>query len=197
MVANLETGQKVSLQKDNEELSKLIIGLGWDQIKTKKKGLFAFLLETPIDCDASVFMLQDDKLHSKKDIVCFKRLCHYSNSVLHTGDNLTGAGDGDDEQIIISLDGIPESYNRGIFVVNIYRAQQRKQHFGMIHNAFIRIVDATTNIEMYRYNLTEDYTNMTAMIFGEIHREDNGWKFNAIGKGTYDLGIDEIAKRYI
>ncbi|OON97083.1 MAG: hypothetical protein ATN32_05895 [Candidatus Epulonipiscium fishelsonii] len=98
---------------------------------------------------------------------------------------------------MLSLNDIPEIYNRIVFVINIYQAQQRKQHFGMIQNAFIRIVDAKNNTEMYRYNLTDDYTNMTAMIFGEIYRHDGEWKFNAIGQGTNDLGLNELVKRYV
>ncbi|ONI38651.1 stress protein [Candidatus Epulonipiscium fishelsonii] len=197
MAVNLTKGQKVSLQKGNEGLSKLLIGLGWDQAKSKKKSLFGGLkAEAQIDCDGSVLMLQDDKLKNQDDIIYFGNLRHSTQSIIHNGDNLTGAGDGDDEQIMLSLNDIPAAYNRIVFVVNIYQAQQRKQHFGMIQNAFIRIVDARNNTEMYRYNLTEDYTNMTAMIFGEIYRNNGEWKFNAIGQGTNDAGLNELVKRY-
>ena len=113
------------------------------------------------------------------------------------GDNLTGAGDGDDEQIVIDLAKVPAQYDRIVLVVNIYQAVQRRQNFGMIRNAFIRIVDGRTNQEMCRYDLSEDYTGMTAMIFGEVYRHDGEWKFNAIGQGTTDPGLGELARRYM
>ncbi len=113
------------------------------------------------------------------------------------GDNLTGAGEGDDEQIIVDLEGIPAEYDKIVLVVNIYQAVQRQQHFGMIQNAFIRLVDGKTNKEICKYNLTEDYSNMTAMIFGEVYRHNGEWKVNAIGQGTTDPGLGELANRYI
>ena len=113
------------------------------------------------------------------------------------GDNLTGAGDGDDEQIVIDLARVPAEYDRIVLVVNIYQAVQRRQHFGMIQNAFIRIVDASTNQELCKYNLNENYTNMTAMIFGEVYRHNGEWKFNAIGQATTDPGLGELIGRYV
>lgn len=113
------------------------------------------------------------------------------------GDNLTGAGEGDDEQIIVELARVPAEYDRIVIVVNIYQAVQRKQHFGMIKNAFIRLVDARNNMELCRYNLTEDYSGMTAMVFGEVYRHNGEWKFNAIGQGTNDNSVGELANRYI
>lgn len=113
------------------------------------------------------------------------------------GDNLTGAGDGDDEQIIVDLASVPQEYDKIVVVVNIYQAVQRKQHFGMIQNAFIRIVDARNNTELCKYNLSEDYSNMTAMIFGEIYRNNGEWKFNAVGQATADPGLGELANRFI
>ena len=113
------------------------------------------------------------------------------------GDNLTGAGDGDDEQIVIDLAHVPAEYDRIVLVVNIYQAVQRRQNFGMIENAFIRIVDARSNQELCKYNLTENYTGMTAMIFGEVYRHNGEWKFNAIGQGTTDPGLGELVSRYM
>lgn len=113
------------------------------------------------------------------------------------GDNLTGAGDGDDEQIIVDLAAVPQQYDKIVVVVNIYQAVQRKQHFGMIQNAFIRIVDARNNTELCKYNLSEDYSNMTAMIFGEIYRHNGEWKFNAVGQATTDPGLGELVNRFI
>lgn len=196
MSISLQKGQKVSLSKDNAGLSSVMVGLGWDEAQKAKGGLFA-PKPKPIDCDASALLLQNGHLLGKSDIIYFGNLRHFSGTVQHMGDNLTGAGDGDDEQILIDLANVPSEYDRIVMVVNIYQAVQRKQHFGMIKNAFIRIVDAKTNKEMLRYNLTEDYSGMTAMIFGEIYRHNGEWKFNAIGQGTNDPGLGELANRYI
>ena len=122
---------------------------------------------------------------------------HYTGTVQHMGDNLTGAGEGDDEQVVVDLSRVPAEYDRIVLVVNIYQAVQRRQHFGMIQNAFIRIVDARNNQEMCRYNLSENYDNMTAMIFGEVYRNNGEWKFNAIGQATTDPGLVELARRYM
>lgn len=195
MSVSLKKGQKVSLTKDNAGLSTVLVGLGWDEVQQPKR-LFAPKPQA-IDCDASVFVLKDGKLVNKEDIVYFGNLSHKSGTIRHMGDNLTGAGDGDDEQILIDLAKIPQEYDRLVFVVNIYQAVQRKQHFGLIQNAFIRLVDGRNNNEMCKYDLTEDYSGMTAMIFGEVYRRDGEWKFNAIGQGTNDPGISELSKRYI
>ena len=112
------------------------------------------------------------------------------------GDNLTGDGNGDDEQILIDLSKVPEIYDKIVFVANIYECLSRKQHFGMIENAFIRIVDVDTHTELCRYNLSENYDTMTAMIFGEVYRKDGEWKFNAIGQATKDLDIKALSKRF-
>ena len=196
MSVSLQKGQKVSLSKDNAGLSKVMIGLGWDEVQQKKKGFFSAKAQD-IDCDASAFLLIDGKLRDKKDIVYFGNLRHPSGTVQHMGDNLTGAGEGDDEQILVDLAQVPSEYDRIVVVVNIYQAVQRKQHFGLIQNAFIRLVDGRNNTEMCRYNLTDDYSGMTAMIFGEVYRHNGEWKFNAIGQGTTDPGIGELANRYL
>jgi stress response protein SCP2 len=195
MSISLQKGQKVNLSKENAGLSKVMVGLGWDEV-SQKRGLFAPKPQA-IDCDASAIMLKNGRLAGKDDLVYFGNLRHKSGSVQHMGDNLTGAGEGDDEQILVELTSVPLEYDRIIIVVNIYQAYQRKQHFGLIQNAFIRLVDAKTNVEMCRYNLSDDYSNMTAMIFGEIYRHNGEWKFNAIGQGTTDPGLGELANRYI
>ncbi len=146
---------------------------------------------------ASALMLRSGKLCANEDIIYFGNLKHPTGTVQHMGDNLTGAGDGDDEQIIIDLAAVPQVYDKIVVVVNIYQAVQRKQHFGMIKNAFIRIVDARNNTELCKYDLSEDYSNMTAMIFGEIYRHNGEWKFNAMGQGTTDPGLGELANRFI
>ena len=195
MSISLQKGQKVSLSKDNAGLSKVVIGLGWDEVQ-KKRGLFAPKPQ-PIDCDASALVLKNGKLAAKEDIVFFGNLRHKTGTIQHMGDNLTGAGDGDDEQIVVDLAHIPAEYDRIVLVVNIYQAVQRQQHFGQIQNAFIRLVDARNNQEMCRYNLTDDYSGMTAMIFGEVYRHNGEWKFNAIGQGTNDPGLGELVNRYV
>ena len=196
MSVSLQKGQKVSLSKDNAGLSKVMIGLGWDEVQQKKKGFFSAKPQD-IDCDASAFLLIDGKLRDKKDIVYFGNLRHPSGTVQHMGDNLTGAGEGDDEQILVDLAQVPSEYDRIVVVVNIYQAVQRKQHFGLIQNAFIRLVDARNNTEMCKYDLTENYSGMTAMIFGEVYRYNGEWKFNAIGQGTNDPGLGELTRRFI
>ena len=196
MSVSLQKGQKVSLSKDNAGLSKVLIGLGWDEAKRSKGGFFAPKPQ-PIDCDASVLMLPGGKLRDKSDIVYFGNLSHKTGTVQHMGDNLTGAGEGDDEQIIVDLSKIPAEYDRIVLVVNIYEAMKRNQHFGMIQNAFIRLVDGRNNNEMCKYNLTDDYSGMTAVIFGEVYRHNGEWKFNAIGQGTNDPGLGQLANRYV
>lgn len=195
MSVSLQKGQKVSLSKDNAGLSKVIIGLGWDEVE-RKKGFFAPKPQ-PIDCDATAFLLQNGKLANKDDVVYFGNLRHKSGTVQHMGDNLTGAGDGDDEQIIVDLARIPAQYDRIVIIVNIYQARQRQQHFGLIRNAFIRLVDGRNNREMCKYNLTDDYSGRTAMIFGEVYRYNGEWKFNAIGQGTDDNSIGDVVNRYV
>lgn len=194
MSISLQKGQKVSLSKDNAGLGKVIIGLGWDEVQ-QKRGFFA-PKPAPIDCDASAILLQNGHLMYKEDIVYFGNLKHPTGTVQHMGDNLTGAGDGDDEQIIVDLSRIPEQYDKIVLVVNIYQAVQRGQHFGLIQNAFIRLVDARNNSEMCKYNLTENYSGMTAMIFGEVYRHNGEWKFTAIGQGTTDPGLGELINRF-
>ncbi len=196
MAISLQKGQKVSLSKENKNLSVVVIGLGWDEAPRQKKGFFAPKPQ-PIDCDASALLLKNGKLISKDDIVFFGNLQHKSGTIKHMGDNLTGAGEGDDEQIVVDLSSVPNDYDKIVIVVNIYEAFKRNQNFGMIQNAFIRIVDGKTNQEMCKYNLTEDYSGMTAMIFGEVYRHNGEWKFNAIGQGTTDASLGELANRYI
>lgn len=196
MAVSLQKGQKVSLSKDNAGLDRVIVGLGWDEAP-RPRGLFS-MKSASIDCDASALVLQNGKLvGGTKDIVYFGNLEHKSRAIRHMGDNLTGAGEGDDEQIVVDLQKVPAEYDRIVLVVNIYDAVKRKQHFGMIRNAFIRLVDARNNQEMCRYNLSESYDNMTAMIFGEIYRHGGEWKFSAVGQATQDPGLGDLAKRYM
>ena len=198
MGVSLQKGQKVSLKKsDGKKLSKLMVGLGWDAAE-QKKGFFGRLFGSSdsIDCDASVFVCQGGKFVDKDDLVYFGNLKHRSDAIKHMGDNLTGEGEGDDEQIFIDLDELPSRYDKLIFVVNIYQAVERKQHFGMIKNAYIRIIDPDTREELCRFNLSEDYTDMLSMIAGEVYKRGDEWKFNAIGSGTTDASLSELSKRF-
>ncbi|HJA70980.1 MAG TPA: TerD family protein [Candidatus Lachnoclostridium stercoravium] len=196
MSVKLQKGQKVSLSKDNAGLSRIIVGLGWDEVQQQSRGFFAPKPQ-PIDCDAFALLLQNGKLLDTRDVVYFGNLTHMSGAVKHMGDNLTGAGDGDDEQIMIDLNAVPAQYDRIVLAVNIYQAHKKNQHFGMIQNAFIRLVDARNNNEMCIYNLTENYSGQTAMLFGEVYRHNGEWKFNAVGQGTTDGSIGDFAKRYM
>jgi stress response protein SCP2 len=206
MSINLQKGQRIDLTKGNAGLNKILVGLGWDPVQSNTSssggGFFKSLFgggskaAPDIDCDASVLMLKNDKISSKSDIIYFGNLKSSNGSVKHTGDNLTGDGDGDDEQIIVELKSIPSDYNRLVFVVNIYDARNRNQHFGMIQNAFIRIVNASTNEELLKYNLTDNYANQTALITGELYREDHEWKFAAIGTGSQAPSLSELVKTF-
>lgn len=195
MSVKLQKGQKVSLSKDHAGLSRIVVGLGWDEVP-RSRGFFAPKPQD-IDCDAFALLLINGKITSNQDIVYFGNLTHKSRSVKHMGDNLTGAGDGDDEQIVIDLNAVPAQYDRIVLAANIYKAYDRRQHFGMIQNAFIRLVDARNNNEMCIYNLTENYSGQTAMLFGEVYRYNGEWKFNALGQGTTDGSIGDFAKRYL
>lgn len=198
MSVSLKKGSTINLSKEVEGLSNILLGLGWDVATSSKKGLFSFTKSTPnIDCDASAFMLNaDGKLPNSKSIVYFGNLMSNCKSIIHTGDNLTGEGEGDDEQLLVYLDKVPSNINEIILTVNIYSAQSRQQHFGMIENAFIRIVDKDTNKELAKFNLTEDYSGKTAMIFGSLKRVNSQWEFKAIGEGTTDGSLTQLAKRY-
>ena len=193
-ILNLQKNDILDLTKKNPSLNNLIVGTGWDVVKPK--GLFGGLFGSGSDYDLDLFALKLDsegKLMSK-GIVYFGAKIH--EGIHSTGDNLTGEGEGDDEQIIVELSKIPEKYDKIILVVNIYDAYKRKQHFGMIKNAFIRLVDERDGKEVCRYNLSESYDNMTAMVFGEVYRHNGEWKFNAVGQGTKDEGLGQLAQRY-
>ena len=196
MSISLVKGQKIDLTKNNSGLKKLLVGLGWDPVKQGKKGFLGLGSSAPdIDVDASVIMLRNDKFVSKEDLIYFGNKNSRCGGVIHTGDNITGGGDGDDEQILIDLSKIPQDVNKIIFVTNIYECIKRKQSFGMIQNAFIRIADDSNKI-IAMFNLTEDYNGKTALIVGELYRHNNEWKFNAIGEGTQDTCLSDMLRKY-
>ncbi|MCT4660596.1 MAG: TerD family protein [Tissierellales bacterium] len=200
MSINLVKGQKIDLTKSNAGLSSILVGLGWDPAERSGGGMLGGLFggkTAQVDCDASVLLLDsNNKLRSKADLIYFGNLRNQNSSIIHQGDNLTGDGEGDDEQILLDLNNIPQEIQKAIFVVNIYDCVKRKQDFGMIKNAFIRIVDATGNKELCKYNLTESYAGKTTLVVGEIYRHGSEWKFGAIGEGTNEPGLREIVARY-
>lgn len=198
MAISLQKGQKVDLTKGNAGLSQIMVGLGWDSVK--KGGFFGGILgggTAQIDCDASVIMLNENgKFSDKQNLIYYGNLKHSSGCIQHMGDNLTGDGDGDDEQIKIELNKVPDNIHRIVFVVNIYDCQKRKQDFGLIQNAFIRVVNGSNNQEILKFNLSENYAGKTALITGEIYRHQGEWKFSAMGEGTNDASISELISRY-
>lgn len=195
MSVNLQKGQKVDLTKGNAGLRRVMVGLGWDAAE-QQGGLFGGRTQD-IDCDAIAFLLNSEgKVESSSDVVFFNNLRHMSGCVLHQGDNLTGEGEGDDEQIMVDLANLPSKYERIVILVSIYKATDRGQHFGMIRNAFIRLVDADKNKELCIYNLSENYAGTTALVFGELYRYKGEWKFNAVGQPLQVWSIAQLAERY-
>ncbi len=188
MPISLQKGQKVSLTKDRPGLSKVVVGLGWDVNQFDTGGDF--------DLDTAAFLLTDSgKVSRQEDFVFFGNLKHPSGSVEHMGDNRTGAGEGDDEQIKIELANIPENITRIAFTVTIYEAESRNQNFGQVNNAFIRIYDEIKREEILRYDLGEDFSIETAAVFGELYKNGGEWKFNAIGSG-YQGGLAALCGNY-
>ena len=188
MAVSLTKGQKVDLTKGNPGLSKLLIGLGWDT--NKYDGGSAF------DLDAAAFLLTGSgKVDSDGDFVFYGNLKHASGSVEHMGDNLTGEGEGDDEQIKVNLSAVPASVEKIDFTVTIYEAEERRQNFGQVSNAFIRVVDESTGTELIRYDLGEDFSIETAVVVGELYRNNGEWKFNAIGSG-FQGGLHALCQNY-
>lgn len=185
MAVNLQKGQKINLTKEGGGLRAVMVGLGWDEAP-RRGGFLGLMKPEPIDCDASVILCGGDGKLINRDlnqsVVYFGNLRDASDAIIHQGDNLTGEGEGDDEQIMVDLRRVPGNIQKMVFVVNIYDANKRGQHFGMIRNAFIRLVDMDNRNEICRYNLSEDYSGMTGLIVGEIYRRNGEWKFNAVGQ---------------
>ena len=185
---NLFKGQKVDLTKGNPGLSKIIIGLGWDV--NKYDGGSAF------DLDAAAFMLTaNGKVQNDSDFVFYNNLKHSSGSVQHMGDNLTGAGDGDDEQIKIDLSKVPANVEKIAFTVTIHEAEQRRQNSGQVSNAFIHVFNEVKNTDLIRYDLGEDFSIETAVVVAELYRSSGEWKFNAIGSG-FQGGLKALCQNF-
>ena len=196
MAINLKKGQRISLKKEAPGLTKVMCGLGWDV--SESKGLFGLFKANDFDLDASVLCLTNkDKLKSKSDVVYYRNLEHSSGAITHQGDNLTGEGDGDDEQILVDLTRLPDDILKLVFVVNIYKARQRQQSFGQVKNAFVRLVNLNDNKEIARYSLLgEEYGGKTGMILAEVYRDQEEWKMEAVGKGFMVNGLQEIPNQY-
>ena len=187
MSVSLSKGGNVSLSKEAPGLRAVLVGLGWD-VRTTTGADF--------DLDASALMVgTNGKILSDSHFVFFNNLTSPDGSVEHTGDNLTGEGDGDDEAIKVNLEGVPAEVDKIVITVSIYDAEARQQSFGQVRNAFIRVVNQADDREITRYDLSEDASNETAMIFGELYRNQNEWKFRAVGQG-YSTGLRGIAQDF-
>ena len=188
MPVSLQKGQKVSLTKGNPGLNNVVVGIGWD--------VNAFDTGGDFDLDSAAFLLGDNgKVTAQTDFVFFGNLNHPSGAVQHLGDNKTGVGDGDDEQIKLDLSKIPANVTKIAFTVTIYEAEARRQNFGQVSNAFVRIYNEASGEELLRYDLGEDFSIETAVVFGELYKNGDEWKFNAIGSG-YQGGLAALCGNY-
>ena len=191
MPVNLSKGGKVSLAKAAADagvagLSKVVVGLGWDTNRYDGGSDF--------DLDASAFLVKEDgKVRSDSDFIFYGN--KEGSGVTHTGDNKTGDGDGDDEKIIVDLNSVPADVQKIAFTVTIYEAESRSQNFGMVENSYIRVVDEATGTELIRYDLGEDYSIETAVVVGELYRNNGEWKFNAVGSG-FQGGLAALCANY-
>lgn len=188
MAISLKKGENVSLSKTDPNLKRILIGLGWDARTTSG---------ADFDLDASLFMVEENgKVKSDNWFVFYNQLHSPCRSVEHTGDNRTGAGDGDDEVVKVSLDKVPSDINRLVIAVTIHDAEGRNQNFGMVGDAFVRLVNSENDQEVLRFDLSEDYSTETAMVFGEIYRRGAAeWKFRAVGQG-YAGGLHSLCMQY-
>ncbi|MBO9998447.1 MAG: TerD family protein [Cyanobacteria bacterium SID2] len=199
MGIQLHKGESISLAEASPGLTQLLCGLGWDVVdRSKKASSDNFTKAQDIDLDASVICLdRNGKVEDLGNVVYFGNLTHHSGSIEHLGDNLTGAGEGDDEQITIDLSKIPSEITTLIFTVNIYDCVKRKQDFGQVQNAFIRLVDRSNQKELARYDLSgTEYQGMTGTIVAEIYRHNGGWNMAAVGEGVKVSGLGELVNFY-
>lgn len=187
MAINLQKGGNVNLSKEAPGISKMIIGLGWDARVTDGAAF---------DIDGSAFLLKaDGKVRADIDMIFYNNLKSSDGSVTHTGDNRTGAGDGDDESVVVDLSKVPADVEKVAVCVTIHDAEARKQNFGMVSKAYVRCVNENGNTEVARFDLSEDGSTETAMVFGEIYRSGADWKFKAIGQG-YKGGLGPLAASF-
>ncbi len=203
MAINLQKGQKINLSKERAGLSRVMVGLGWQEA-LQSGGFLSMFKAKPeeIDCDAFAIMLgSDGKLlnhttNIKECTVFFNNLRWWNGSIQHMGDDLVGGGGGDNEQIKVDLNNVPKDICGIVFAVNIYEAFKKNQHFGMIRNAFIRVVDMDTNRELCRFNLNENYNNMTALVAGILIRTANGWEFQTDGQAARVESLVNVIAAY-
>lgn len=187
MAISLQKGGNVNLSKEAPGLNKMVVGLGWD---TRATDGAAF------DLDGAVFLLNTTgKVRSDSDFVFYNNLKSVDGSIVHSGDNRTGAGDGDDESVTIDLASVPADVDKIAICVTIHEAEQRRQNFGQVSKAFVRCINANGNTEIARYDLSEDGSTEAAMVFGEVYRAGADWKFRAIGQG-FKGGLGPLAKNY-
>ncbi len=187
MAISLQKGGNVNLSKEAPSLKNLVIGLGWDPRVTDGAAF---------DLDGSVFLLKaDGKVRSDADFIFYNNLKSTDGSVVHAGDNTSGSGDGDDEKVMIDLAAVPAEVDKITVGVTIHDAETRKQNFGMVGKAYIRCIDANGDKEIARYDLSEDSSTETAMIFGEIYRSGSEWKFKAVGQG-FAGGLGPLARSF-
>ena len=187
MALSLTKGGNLSLTKEAPGMTKVLVGLGWDARSTDG---------VDFDLDASAFLLKaDGKVRADSDFIFYNQLKSVDGSVEHTGDNRTGEGDGDDEAIKVDLSKVPADIDKIAFTVTIHEAETRRQSFGQVRNAFIRIVNQDSNVEVARYDLAEDASTETAMIFAELYRHGTEWKFRAVGQG-FNGGLKPLAESY-
>lgn len=187
MAVSLSKGGNVSLSKTTPYLKRILVGLGWDARATDG---------VDFDLDASAFLVTESgKVRRDEDFIFYNQLVSSCGSVEHTGDNRTGAGDGDDEAVKIDLSKVPEAIKRIVIAVTIHDAEARKQNFGQVGDAFMRIVNLDNDIEIARFDLAEDYSTETAMIFGEIYQHGAEWKFKAVGQG-FAGGLNAMCKQF-
>ncbi len=187
MAISLAKGGNVSLSRTDPSLTKILIGLGWDARSTTGE---------EFDLDASLFMTgETGKVPSDAHFIFYGQLSSVDGSVNHTGDNRTGEGDGDDEAIQVELTRVPMSIQKLVVAVTIHDAEARRQNFGQVSGAFMRIVNDATGVEIARFDLSEDYSTETAIIFGEVYRHNAEWKFRAVGQG-FASGLDALCRQY-
>lgn len=187
MAISLNKGGNLSLSKTDPNLVRVLIGLGWDERATDGAAF---------DLDASAFLLTaTGKVRGDHDFIFYNQLKSQDNSVEHTGDNRSGQGDGDDETLLVDLSKVSPEIEKVAITVTIHDAQARGQNFGQIANAFIRVVNQDTNVEVVRFDLAEDYSTETAMVFGEVYRHNGEWKFKAVGQG-YSGGLAAMCQQY-
>lgn len=188
MAITLKKGQKIDLTKGNPSLKNLKLGLGWD--------INSFDSGYDYDLDVSIFMVgKSGRVERDEDFIFYNNLKHISGSIEHLGDNRTGEGDGDDEEILVALDKIPNHIERIAVTVTIYEAQERRQNFGQVNNSYVRVLNSDNEQEVLRYDLGEEFSIETAITVCEIYRHNGEWKFSAVGSG-FEGGLESLCKNY-